>query len=92
MLAGSCWAFSMVASVEGINAINTGTLLTLSEQEVLDCSGYGDCKGGYTYGSFLHAIDHGLAVDSLGNPPYYPPYVAEQEDCRFDPVRAHIYT
>lgn len=81
----------MVGSVEGINKIKTGTLLTLSGQEVLDCSSYGDCRGGNPWNAFMHAIDHGLAVDSSGNPPYYPPYVAKKEDCRFDPVRAHIY-
>jgi len=81
----------MVASVEGINAIKRGKLRTLSEQEVLDCSGDGSCKGGHTYESFDHAIKHGLALDQHGNPPYYPAYVAEKKKCRFNPVRAHIY-
>lgn len=91
MHAGSCWAFSMVGSVEGINAIKTGKLQTLSEQEVLDCSGAGTCKGGNTYKSFDHAMRPGLALDHQGNPPYYPAYVAEKKKCRFNPVRAHIY-
>uniref|UniRef100_A0A0E0C6X2 Cathepsin propeptide inhibitor domain-containing protein n=1 Tax=Oryza meridionalis TaxID=40149 RepID=A0A0E0C6X2_9ORYZ len=43
----SCWAFSAVGAVEGINAIMTGNLLTLSEQQVLDCFGAGDCSGGW---------------------------------------------
>ena len=92
MHAGSCWAFSMVASVEGINAIKRGKLRTLSEQEVLDCSGDGSCKGGHTYESFDHAIKHGLALDQHGNPPYYPAYVAQKKKCRFNPVRAHTHT
>ncbi|CAF1927283.1 unnamed protein product [Brassica napus] len=36
-LSGSCWAFSTVAAMEGINKIVTGNLKTLSEQELIDC-------------------------------------------------------
>uniref|UniRef100_J3N060 Cathepsin propeptide inhibitor domain-containing protein n=1 Tax=Oryza brachyantha TaxID=4533 RepID=J3N060_ORYBR len=43
----SCWAFSAVGAIEGANAIATSELLTLSEQQVLDCSGAGNCSGGW---------------------------------------------
>ncbi|KAK1368784.1 hypothetical protein POM88_034876 [Heracleum sosnowskyi] len=35
---GSCYAFSAVAAVEGITYIKQGKLISLSEQEIIDCS------------------------------------------------------
>ncbi|CAI8591027.1 unnamed protein product [Vicia faba] len=43
----ACWAFAAVAAVEGFWKIKMGTLLTLSEQQLIDCdNGSNGCIGG----------------------------------------------
>ncbi|MBM4359749.1 MAG: hypothetical protein FJ096_16725 [Deltaproteobacteria bacterium] len=50
---GSCWAFGTIAALEGSIAVADNTLVNLSEQHVLDCSGKGTCGGGYWAYSLL---------------------------------------
>ncbi|CAK8530693.1 unnamed protein product [Lathyrus sativus] len=75
---GGCWAFSTVASIEGIVAIKTGTLISLSEQELLDCVPDGGCvEGGYVPDGFKW-VEGNQGVASRAD---YP-YTASKGDCR----------
>ncbi|KAG8494520.1 hypothetical protein CXB51_012164 [Gossypium anomalum] len=69
---GCCWAFSAVAAMEGISKLKTGTLISLSEQELVDCDVNGEdqgCNGGLMDDAFEFIISNkGLTTET--NYPY----------------------
>jgi len=77
---GSCWAFSTTGSLECDYAIKTNSLVSLSEQQLVDCSSsYGNdgCNGGWYYYAWEYAIKNGgLCTESA-----YP-YTGVQGVCK----------
>ncbi|KZV54558.1 low-temperature-induced cysteine protein [Dorcoceras hygrometricum] len=66
-----CWAFSTIVGVEGINQIVTGKLISLSEQELVDCDTSYDqgCDGGLMDYAYQFIIKNG-GIDSEEDYPY----------------------
>ncbi|KAJ7546186.1 hypothetical protein O6H91_08G029200 [Diphasiastrum complanatum] len=68
---GGCWAFSATGSVEGINKIVTGNLISVSEQELIDCDTRMDhgCEGGLMQNAFDFIVRN-RGIDSEDDYPY----------------------
>ncbi|MBN3300019.1 CATK protein, partial [Amia calva] len=77
---GSCWAFSSVGALEGQLKKTTGTLRSLSPQNLVDCVTDNDgCGGGYMTNAFKY-VSNNRGIDSEES---YP-YVGQDEQCAYN--------
>jgi len=80
---GSCWAFSTTGGVEGIVFLKTNQLVSVSEQQLVDCSGAEGnqgCNGGLMDYGFTYIMKN----NGIGAEGAYP-YTAKDGTCHTTP-------
>lgn len=86
---GACWSFSATGAIEGVNKIVTGSLVSLSEQELVDCdrSYNSGCEGGLMDYAYQFVIDnHGIGTEED-----YP-YQGREKTCNKEKMKRRVVT
>lgn len=76
---GSCWAFSATGTLEGSYFNKTKKLISLSEQQLVDCTrevGNQGCNGGWPSWAINWTVKNGICLESD-----YP-YTGRDEQCK----------
>ena len=81
---GSCWSFSTTGAVEGAHQIKTGTLLSFSEQQLVDCATRLNmgCNGGNPLYAFKYLQKHYAELESVY--PYVSGTTKTAGTCAYD--------
>nr|AJA74415.1 cysteine protease [Cicer arietinum] len=86
---GSCWAFSTTGALEGANYLATGKLVSLSEQQLVDCDHvcdpdeYNSCDSGCNGGLMNNAFEYLLQSGGVVREQDYS-YTGRDGSCKFD--------
>ncbi|XP_050211817.1 cysteine protease RD19A-like [Mercurialis annua] len=90
---GSCWSFSAVGALEGAHFLATGELVSLSEQQLVDCDHECDstesdsCDSGCNGGLMTNAFEYTLKAGGLEREENYPYTGRDGGPCKFDKTK-----
>ncbi|MED6221440.1 hypothetical protein PIB30_054652 [Stylosanthes scabra] len=87
---GSCWSFSTTGALEGAHFLATGELVSLSEQQLVDCDHECDpdlnnaCDSGCNGGLMTTAYGYTIKAGGLVREEDYPYTGRDSGTCKFD--------
>jgi len=79
---GSCWSFSTTGSMEGAHFLKTGSLVSLSEEQLINCVNGGsfDCNSG---GDMIEAFKYVISNKGIVSEASDPYTTSDHQTCKY---------